>query len=99
MVECAGPHSVAVLNLQDFGLNGTMPSNLTSLAELTVLGLASNQGLTGSLPASMPSAHLLWMSVQASAGPRCSLALSCLPVFPADTNPLRSGGTHRTLTW
>jgi hypothetical protein len=57
--------SVVILSLDGFGLKGSLPSNLSALTELSVLGLGNNPLLSGSLPLSLLSlSKLLWLSVK-----------------------------------
>ena len=90
LVNCGSNRSVAVLSLDGFGMNGTLPSSLGNLKELTIFGLGQNPGLHGELPASMTNMnHLLWMSLQGTNIQACllesikdGLATSCtLPSF------------------
>lgn len=62
LVPCVGEQSVVVLSLDSFGLVGTVPAALSQLTQLSIMSLAQNPQLSGSLPDAL-AASLLWLSL------------------------------------
>jgi hypothetical protein len=67
MVTCQGERSIVLLNMDNFGLQGSLPEQLGDLTQLTILSVGQNPQLSGRLPSTMAKlTQLLWLSVLVS---------------------------------
>jgi len=65
LAPCDNDTSVAMLDLEGFGLVGELPESIADLAGLQALQLGGNPGLRGPLPSRLQELRsLLWISVQ-----------------------------------